>query len=78
MELTRKRSTKRLKDPGNLFRKNPQSVNSRCKAIQILGQMKAFYRQIIPEPSCAKKETVDIGILATSRNGEQKIMQSSE
>ena len=38
--------------------------------------MKAFYRQIIPEPSSMRKETVDIGILATSRIGEQKIMQS--
>ena len=31
--------------------------------------MKAFYRQRIPEPSCAKKGTVDIDILVTSRNG---------
>ena len=51
------------------------SVNSRLKAIQTLGQRKAFYRQRILEPSCAKKETVDIDILATSRNGHRKFMQ---
>ena len=30
----------------------------------------------IPESCCVKKETVDINILATSRNSDQKIMQS--
>ena len=38
------------------------SVNSRLKATMIIGQRKAFYRQIIPEPSCARTETVDIDI----------------
>ena len=52
------------------------SVNSRLKATKIIGQRKAFYRQRIPEPSCARKETVDIGILVTSRNGDRKITQS--
>ena len=52
------------------------SVNSRLKASRIIGQKKAFYRQRIPEPSCARKETVDIDILVTSRNGDRKIMQS--
>ena len=28
------------------------------------------------ESSCARKETVDIDILVTSRNGDRKIMQS--
>ena len=51
-------------------------VNSRLKATKIIGQRKAFYRQRIPESSCARKETVDIDILATSRNGDGKIMQS--
>ena len=37
--------------------------------------MKAFYRQIIPESQCARKETVDTDILVTSRNGNLKIMQ---
>ena len=50
------------------------SVNSRFKAIQIIGQRKAFYRQRIPEPSCARKETLDIDILVTSRNGDRKTM----
>ena len=52
------------------------SVNSRIKATKITGQRKAFYRQRIPEPSCAKKEIVDIVILVTSRNGDRKILQS--
>ena len=43
------------------------SVNSRLKATKIVGQSKAFYRQEIPEFSSARKETVDIDILVTSR-----------
>ena len=39
------------------------SVNSELKATKIIGQRKAFYRQRIPEFSCARKETVDIDIL---------------
>ena len=39
-------------------------------------QRKAFYRQSIPESSCARKETVDIETLVTSRNGDRKMMQS--
>ena len=42
------------------------SVNSRLKATKIIGQRRAFYRQRIPEFSCARKETVDIDILVTS------------
>ena len=60
--VTGKRSTKRLKHTGNLSRKNLQ--------------LKALYRQRIPGPSCARKETFDIDILVTSRNGDRKIMQS--
>ena len=52
------------------------SVNSRLKVTKIIGQRKAFYRQRIPEFSCARKETVDIDILVTSRNGDRKMMQS--
>ena len=52
------------------------SVNSSLKATKIIGQRKAFYKQGIPESSCARKETVDINILVTSRNGDRKIMQS--
>ena len=50
------------------------SVNSRLKTTKIIGQRKVFYRQIIPEPSCARKETADI--LVTSRNGDRKVMKS--
>ena len=46
------------------------SINSTLKA-SIIGQGKAFYRQRIPEPSCARKETVDIDIFVTSRNGDR-------
>ena len=52
------------------------SVNSRLKATKIIGQRKAFYRQRIPKFSCARKETVYIDILVTSRNGDRKIMQT--
>ena len=38
--------------------------------------MKAFYRQKILESSCGRKETVDIDILVTSRNGDRQIKQS--
>ena len=52
------------------------SVNSRLKAIYIIGRRKAVYRQIIPEFSCARKETADIDILVTSRSGDREMMQS--
>ena len=52
------------------------SDSSRLKATKIIGQRKAFCRQRIPECSCVRKETVDIDILVTSRNGDRKIMQS--
>ena len=51
-------------------------VNSRLKSTKIIGQRKAFYRQRIPDSSCARKETVDRDILLTHRNGDRKIMQS--
>ena len=51
------------------------SVKSRLTAIQIIGQMRTFYRQRISESSCAKKKTVDMDILVTSWNGDRK-MQS--
>ena len=52
------------------------SVNSRLKATKIIAQRKAFYRQRIPRSSSARKETVDIDILVTSRNSDRKIMGS--
>ena len=41
----------------------------------VIGQRKQFCRQRIPEPSCARKEAVDVDILITSRNVDRKIMQ---
>ena len=52
------------------------SVNSGLKTTKIIGQRKAFYRQRILGFSCARKETVHISILVTSRNSDGKIMQS--
>ena len=52
------------------------SVDSRFKATKIISQRKAFFRQRIPGSSCARKETVNIDIPVTSRNGDRKIMQS--
>ena len=51
-------------------------VNCIFKATKIIGQGKTFYRMKIPEPSCARKETVDIDILVASKNGDRKIIQS--
>ena len=88
--VPRKRSKKRLKHTGNLFRKNLRylfrknlrchriktSLNSRLKGTKIIGQRKAFYRQRIPESSSARKETVDIDIFVTSRNDDRTFMQA--
>ena len=52
------------------------SVNLRLKTIQIMGQTKALYKQRIPEPSCAKKETINKDIFEKSTNGDRKIMQT--
>ena len=38
--------------------------------------MEVFYRESIPESRCARKETVNKYIFVTSRNGDEKIMQS--
>ena len=43
------------------------SADSGFKATKIIVQRKAFYRQRIPESSCARKETADLDIFATSR-----------
>ena len=52
------------------------TVNSSFKAIYIIGERKVFYRQRIPGSSRARKETINVDILATSENGDRKIMQS--
>ena len=51
------------------------SINSRLKAIQIRAQRGAFYRQRTPESRCASRESVDIDVLITSRNGDGKLLQ---
>ena len=55
-------------------------VSSRRKATKIIGQRKTFYRQRIPDSTCARKETVDIDVLVTSRNGDKNhaIYQNNE
>ena len=50
-------------------------VNSGVKAIQITGKKKTFYRQRLPVSGCPGKETIDINILVTSRNGDRKVVQ---
>ena len=52
------------------------SLNSGLKVTKIISQRKAYYRQRIAEFSRARKETVDIDIVVTSRNVHRKIMQS--
>ena len=52
------------------------SVNSTLKAIYIIVQRKALYMQRILEFTCARKETVEIEMLVTSKNGDKKSMQS--
>ena len=42
-----------------------------------MGQMKALYKQRIPEPSCAMKETINMDIFEKSTNGDRKIMQTT-
>ena len=44
------------------------SANSRLIAIQIIGERKAFYRQIIPESSCGRKD----------QNNEQTSFENNE
>ena len=51
-------------------------INFKLKAIYIVDQWKAFWRNIlqkIPKFSCVRKENV--GILVTSRNDNRKIIQ---
>ena len=75
-----KKKYKKIKAYKNSAQKEP--TDKRClkmldlKAIQIIGQMKAFYRQRTPEHRCARNEAVDIDILVKSRNGDRKIMES--
>ena len=76
----KKKKHKKIKHTGNLLREHLQfkdlSVSSTLKATKIIGQRKTSHRQRIPQSSCARKETVEIDIVVTSRNGDRKIMQS--
>ena len=45
---------------------------------QDIGQRKAFNRQRISESSCARKETVNIDIFVTSKNGDRKCWSYSQ
>ena len=51
------------------------SLNSRLKATNIIGQRKAFYRQRIPESSCARKETADMDILKKAVSNTKKLVK---
>ena len=53
--VTKKEAQKKLKDTENLFRNNLQLKDVGLKATKIICQRKAFYRQRIPEFSCARK-----------------------
>ena len=78
MELQEKKEKKIKSKQEKVFRKNLniEGVYYILKAVSIIGQRKAFHRQRIPESSCARKETVDIDVLPTFRNGEREIMHS--
>ena len=43
---------------------------------KIIDQRKAFYRQRILESTCARKGSIDIDTLVTSKNGDTEIMQT--
>ena len=54
------------------------SVSSKLKVIWIIGQKKVFYSQRIPESNCGRKETIDLDILITYRNGDKNSYSLSE
>ena len=51
------------------------SINSIPKVISIIDHRKAFRGQRIAKSSCVRKETINIEILITPREGDKKIMQ---
>ena len=71
--VTRKRSTKRLKYTGNLFRKNLilylRPLRSYVKEKNSIGRK-------FQSLAVRGKKTIDIETLVTSRNGGRKTMQS--
>ena len=77
MELQNKKENNEMIEESFLERAQTKKlcVNSRLTVIVIRGQKKELYRQGTPKSSSLRKETVEIDILKTSRNGERKIMQ---
>ena len=68
--------------PGPGVSDQPQSHDA-CVSFRVVAQVFLVhfprhnpYRQRISEYSCARKETVNMDILVTSRNGDRRIMQS--
>ena len=65
MELVTRKG-KKLKETGKLFRKNIKIkgiyINPRLKANYIVSQRKAFCRQRIAGPTCARKRTVETSL----------------
>ena len=58
----------------HLYSKSSSSFVTKS-ILAFIGQKKACYRLRIPESICARKETVDIDIVVTSRNGDRKTIQ---
>ena len=50
------------------------SINYRLKAIEIVGQRKAFCRQRITESSCVRKETANIDIRVKPRDDDRNYL----
>ena len=75
MVLLEKEEQKNEKYSRELYRKKPKKkvlINSRLKAIQIIGQREDFCSQKVPGSLCTTKETVDIIILVICRTGDRK------
>ena len=53
------------------------ALNFRFKAIPIVSEKKSFCRSRVLEPNCKRKETINIDILITLRNGVRKVTQTT-
>lgn len=51
--------------------KMKDTIKTRLEAVPITSLTKSFYRQRIPKYTSKRKETVDIEILITSKNGDK-------
>ena len=75
--VTTKRSTKRLKQTKICLKKPTVKMYLLILDLKSLrSQVTEKHWQRIPEFSCTRKETVDIDILVTPRNGDREMMQS--